>query len=130
MPPRRRSPFYRAAAIIEARRRVFGIVQGNGKRSGRKVRAAPTACRVVCQHRLLCELLSADWRLFPVPVSHTACVSLSTTLSPFPIFAQILRANLYGPTIRGYYPLTNGDLQLAKVGIYNPQQEEVYRCVL
>lgn len=43
---------------------------------------------------------------------------------------QILRANLYGPTIRGYYPLTNNDLQLGKVGIYNPQQEEVYRCVI
>lgn len=70
-------PISRSADIIEARRAIFGIVPGNGKRSGRKV----------------------------------------------------LRRNLYGPAVRGYYPVTMADLRLDKSGLYSPKQEEYYRCV-
>ena len=65
------------ADIIEARRKVFGIVEGNGLRSGRKV----------------------------------------------------LRKNLYGATIRSYYPTMMSDLKMHKVGIFPPKQEELFRWV-
>lgn len=41
----------------------------------------------------------------------------------------MLRRNLYGPAVRGYYPVTMADLRLDKSGLYSPKQEEYYRCV-